>query len=90
NNAADHAAAVTGFSIVDGSNKEVKFTLVQNNTNTILLQPQQAWHPGRYRIVRAGSFYDCSGNRFNRLFEMKGTETFRNDDKAQTIYVNAE
>lgn len=42
NNAADHAAAVTGFSIVDGSNKEVKFTLVQNNTNTILLQPQQA------------------------------------------------
>jgi hypothetical protein len=90
NNAADHAAAVAGFSIVGPSEKEVRFTLVQNNTNTLLLQPEQAWQPGRYRIVRAGSFYDCAGNRVNRLFEMKGTETFRDDDKAQTIYVNAE
>lgn len=90
NNAADHAAAVTGFSIVDNSEKEVRFTLVQNNTNKLQLLPEQAWRPGRYRIVRTGRFYDCAGNRVNRLFEMKGTETFRDDDKAQTFYVNAE
>ncbi|HTN17593.1 MAG TPA: hypothetical protein VL092_07935 [Chitinophagaceae bacterium] len=90
NNAADHGAAIAAFSIYDASERKVDFTLVQNKTNTLLLQPLQSWEPGKYRIVRAGSFFDCAGNRFNRLFEMKGLESFRDDDKSQTIYVKAE
>ena len=90
NNPVDHASALTGFSIVDQSEKELSFTLIQNNNNTLLLQPDKAWQPGRYHIVRAGRFYDCAGNRVNRLFEMKGKETFSEDDKVQHIYVTAE
>ncbi|MBL7711569.1 MAG: hypothetical protein JNL13_03855 [Chitinophagaceae bacterium] len=90
NNAADHAAAVAGISMVDQAGKEVAFTLEQENNSNLLLRPAQAWAKGRYRIQVAGSFYDCTGNRFHRLFEMQGSESFRDDDKVRTLELSVE
>lgn len=90
NNAADHAAAVAGISIADQSGKEVAFTLAQGKDNNINLYPAQSWTKGRYRIQIAGSFYDCTGNRMHRLFEMQSMESFRDDDKVKTLELSVE
>lgn len=85
NNAADHAAAFAGITILDKAGKEVRYTLAQGNDNNLNLHPAQPWTKGRYRIQVAGSFYDCTGNRLHRLFEMQSMESFRDDDKPRML-----
>ncbi|MEZ5018159.1 MAG: Ig-like domain-containing protein [Flavipsychrobacter sp.] len=76
----DNASVVDGVKVLDGDGNVVECKVREGSTDDYFtVTPINTWGKGSYTLELKGSVSDYSGNRINRLFEIKNAREIEKD-----------